>query len=134
MINTRSEEKFVNYRSIFPTEWPANLKLNRSTLLEKLNKCSISTDILHTTKLVLDKENEIRLLADDNVVDMNLVMPASYSGTIKGISINYDKLTKLMSQIDCEEVEFAIHDIKRAIVITTEDPSYKGLMMPMAQK
>lgn len=134
VISTRSEDKFVNYRAIFPAEWPANLKLDRNSLVEKLNKCSLSTDTLHQTKIVLEKNTEIRLLAEDSVVNIDLAMAASYSGSIPSVTVNSEKLLKLLSQINTEDIEMAIHDAKRAIVITTDDSGYKGLIMPIAHK
>jgi DNA polymerase III sliding clamp (beta) subunit (PCNA family) len=131
-VLTRSEDKFVNFRQVFPQEWPANLEVNRYDLLRALDKCALSNDELHTTKIDL-AEKEIKFTADDSVIKINVAMAATYSGEVKEISINSEKLLKLLHQVEQTEIKLAIHDAKRAVIITADgDAGYKGMIMPIA--
>ena len=133
IINVRSEEKFVNFRRVFPDQWPGNLTINRMNLVQVLEKCSLSTDQLHTTKIDLESKEEAKFNAEDEMVNINVSISYEYSGTVKQVSINAEKMLRLLNQISADDIQLAIHDSKRAIVITSEDePGYKGMIMPIA--
>ena len=133
IINVRSEEKFVNFRAIFPQDYPGNLKLNREALLQALNKCSLSTDRLHTTKINLESKDEVKLNASDEMINIDVVIPCQYNGTVTETAINSEKLLRILSQINSDDIILALHDAKRAIVITVlDDDGYKGMIMPIA--
>ena len=132
VIITRSEDKFVDFRKVFPPDWPANTKVMKHELIEALGKCSLSSDLLKTTVFTLG-EKQFDLMADDQYININVAMAADYTGDVKTIAINSDKLLKLLQQIEHSDIEMAIHDAKRAIVITCEsDPGYRGMLMPIA--
>lgn len=132
IVNTRTEEKFVNFRKVFPENWPANLTISRDVLLEALGKCSISSDQLRLTKLSLS-QSEVKLSTDDGVFSSNVVVPANYSGEVPLTQINSEKLIKLLNQVEYDEIEFAVHDKNRAIVLSAKDEArYKGMIMPIA--
>jgi DNA polymerase-3 subunit beta len=134
IINTRSEEKFVNFRKVFPEEWPANLNVNRYDLIQALVRCSLTDDQLHATKLNLVAE-EVKLAADDHMLQVNVAVPVAYSGTVTNAVINSEKLLKLLNQIEHDELTMAIHDSSRAIVLSTKDDAgYKGMIMPIASQ
>jgi DNA polymerase III sliding clamp (beta) subunit (PCNA family) len=131
VINTRGEEKFANYRKIFPLDVESNLSAHKFSLIEALNKCSLVNDQFKAAKVELSA-NEIRFLASDDMVNINAPIEAGYTGTVEATSVNFEKLLKLLNQIECVDVQFAIQDSKRAIVITSgEIKGYKGLIMPL---
>lgn len=133
VVCTRSEYKFVNFRAIFPTEWPGNLTIDRNVTLAALAKCALANDQLHETKLDLSKPGIMNLQASDNVIKIDLSVAVVYEGTVTNISVHGEKLLTLLGQIDEEEVELAIHSATKAIIITSkEQPGYKGLLMPIA--
>ena len=133
IINVRTEDKFVNFRRIFPDDYPVNLTLNKDNLLQALNKCSLSTDRLHTTKVNLETTGEVKLNASDEMINIDVVIPGTYSGTVTETAVNSEKLLRVLSQITNDEITLALHDSKKAIVITvSDDPGYKGVIMPIA--
>lgn len=133
IVNTRTEMKYGDFRKIFPADWPANLTINRRDLLEALGKCSISADPGCTTHVDLSAD-EVKLLADDGIYKINPSVKCVYGGEIKNTIVNSDKLTKLLHQVSCSEVSFAIHDSNRQIVISADgDPGYLAMIMPIAQ-
>lgn len=133
IINTRSTEKFPNFRAIFPPEWPGNLTLSKHELLEALGKCSLSKDPFMTTRLDFEKANEIRFSATDQYIDINVSIKGEYTGPVKYTAVGSDKLLQLLSQVEYGEITLAIHDSKRSIVVTSsEDEGYKALLMPLA--
>ena len=134
IITTRSEYKFVNFRAVFPPEWPSNLTVNRGQLLEALDKCSLSSDETKST-IVSISDKEMKFTADDHTVKINVSIPCSYTGTVGETTVNSDRLLKLLNQLDNDEIQLAVHDGKKAIVITIpDDAGYKGMIMPIASK
>ena len=132
IINTRSTEKFPNFRAIFPPEWPGNLTLSKHELLEALGKCSLSKDPFMTTRLDFEKSNEIRFSATDDYIDINVSIQGNYTGPVKYTAVGSDKLLQLLNQVEYGEITLAIHDSYRSIVITSsEDERYKALLMPL---
>lgn len=133
IINTRSELKFVSFRKVFPPEWPSNISINRNALLEALGKCSISADSLRTTLVDFSTTGEVKLLAEDGMIKINVSVPGTYSGSVLATQVNSDKLIKLLHQVDYPEIDFAIHDKNRAIVLSSkEDAGYLAMIMPIA--
>lgn len=131
VINTRGEEKFANYRKIFPAFYESNLSVHKFSLIDALNKCSLVNDQFKVAKVELSA-NEIRLLASDDMVNINVPIEAKYTGTVAATAFNFEKLLKLLSQVECIDIQFTIDDVSRAFVITsTELKGYKGLIMPL---
>lgn len=135
IVNTRNEYKFVNFRSIFPPEWPSNLNINRHDLIQALKRCSLSSDLLRTTRIDLPPSGSIKLTADDGLYVINQTVKSEYTGKVDRVQVNSDKLMKVLNQITASEVSFAIHDKNRALVISSNDePGYLGLVMPIPQQ
>lgn len=132
---TRPEEKFANFRSIFPEEFTSNLTIEKSVLVTALEKCSLSSDQFKNTKLTL--QQNIGLSANDSLygLNINVSLPnIEYAGNVDSVSLSADKLLKLLHQIQFDKIELAIHDKKRPILIrSTEDKGYLSLLMPIAQ-
>lgn len=132
VIAVRSEEKYVDYKAAFPQEWPANLKLEKSALMLALEKCQLSTDDLYTTTIGLNKDS-LEFDADDPFLNIHAAIPAEYSGVTDQIVVNSAKLATMLKQIDSSEIELAIHERNKPIVITgVEEVGYKGMLMPIS--
>ncbi len=133
IIANRTEEKYVNFRVVLPKEWPGNLKVKKSQLLEALGKCSLSSDLLHTTAINLETADTIKFTAVDQFVNINVAIPGQYNGAVTSTSINSEKLLRVLSQIDHEDIELAIHKADKQILLTAgDDPGYTGMIMPIA--
>lgn len=133
VVNTRSAEKFVSFRDVFPAEWPANLKVDKKELEAALHKCGLTSDQLHAAKIDFTTKGSLQLTANDHVVKINLSIPGDYSGPVQNLSLNTEKLMNLLSQIGHDEIEMAIHDQSKAIVLTCQaQEGYRGLLMPIA--
>lgn len=134
IFSTKSTHKYVDFRTVFPQDWPANLKLNKYHLLEALDKCSLVNDQLKQANLNLENDASFELSAKDEMLNVNVKLEGSYSGKVKQTAVNSEKLLKLLNQIEEDEISFAVHDSQRAIIITTADEGYRGLIMPIANK
>lgn len=133
VINTRSQEKFVSFRDVFPADWPANLKVDKKELEAALHKCALTSDQLHAAKIDFTTKGSLKLSADDHLVKINLSIPGDYSGTVENLTLNSEKLINLLSQINDDNIELGIHNATKAIVITCQaQEGYKGLLMPIA--
>lgn len=137
VVATRSEESYVNFRKAFPDNWDGNLILNRSQLLIALEKCLLSSDPYHVTKINLQNKahGQVKLTAIDDVININVILPGKYTGVVEETSVNAEKLQRLLNQVVQDEITLAIHDPKKAILITSENEiGYKGMIMPLAVK
>lgn len=134
IINTKTEEKFADFKKIFPDDSEINLHLHKWSLVEALDKCSLVNDQLKAARIEF-KENEIRLISNDTMIDINVPIEAKYTGSVDALTINYEKLLKLMHQVECVDVEFAIRNYDKPIVITSKEiEGYKALIMPIVFK
>ena len=134
IVSTRSEEKYVNFRKIFPEAWPGNLKVNRNDLVEALNICSLANDDLNSTLFTLTKDG-VKLSANNSSRNVKYGIKSTYTGSVESVVLNSEKFLRLLSQLDQEEIELALHEPTKPIVITcNENEGYKGLIMPIAQK
>lgn len=132
VISTRADFKYGNFRKVFAETHAANLTIVKDSLVEALTKCSLSKDLMHKTDALLGTDT-LKLTADDHIVKINVSVPGQYTGEVKGFSFNNEKFLKVLGQIEPMDIEMAIHDEKRAIIITAkDDPGYKGMLMPMA--
>lgn len=133
IIVVRPAEKFVNYRAIFPEEFTSNTFLNKAEFMSALDKCSLSKDYYKTTILNL-KAKAINATDDDNGVKVNVnLTELDYQGTVDEIRFNYDKMMRILHQVPYKDVNLAIHDAKRAIILRSDEaPGYLGLIMPLA--
>jgi DNA polymerase III sliding clamp (beta) subunit (PCNA family) len=132
IINTKSTHKFPAFRKVFPAEWPPNLKLKRTELLQALDRCALARDQLKQATINLENKQEFELSAKDEIINVNVKITGNYTGNVKSTSVNSEKLLKLINQVDVEEISFAIHDANKAIVLTTEDEGYCALIIPIA--
>jgi DNA polymerase III subunit beta len=129
---TNSKEKFVNYVSIFPLDWPVNLKVNRKELMIALEKCSINSDPFKFTMLEF-KDKTVTVVSEDKNfnIKVNIPIAAVYEGDVDKIGFNSDKMMKLLKQVDFETIDFAIHNAMKVIVLTNEEnKGYKAALMP----
>jgi DNA polymerase-3 subunit beta len=132
VIQTRSVDKFVNFRDVFPQEWPGNLEVNTYDLRDVLNRCSLVNDQLHTTNIKLT-EGEMKFRSSDEMITVDVAMKCKYSGNIAEVNINSEKMMKLLQQVEYSEIDIALHDSKKALVLTSkESDGYKALLMPIA--
>lgn len=133
IIVVRPEEKFVNFRAIFPPEFTANTFVDKAEIMAALEKCGLSRDYHKTTKLDL-KAKAINANDMDNGVNINVnLMELDYKGSVEAVSFNSDKMMKILHQVPYKSVNMAIHDAKRAIILRSEEaPGYLGLIMPLA--
>jgi DNA polymerase III sliding clamp (beta) subunit (PCNA family) len=131
IVNTRSEEKYANYKSVFPPDWPPTVTAERRSIIDALNRCLLCNDPLHTATLKFDAA-EVTFTATDDMINVHIKKPCNYTGTVDEISIDSTKLLTLLQQVSFDNISFGIHDRKRAIFLTSvEDTGYKGLFMPL---
>jgi DNA polymerase III sliding clamp (beta) subunit (PCNA family) len=133
VINTRTQDKFANFRKVFPADWAANFTINKALLYDAILKTSMATDDLKSATITLCAD-KVNIQSYDSQFKVNLDVLATYTGTVTEVSIKYDKLQKLLAQIDTTDINLAIYDASKAIIITSEElPGYKAMIMPIAQ-
>ena len=133
IIVTRPQAAFPKFRQIFPDNWPVNLKVKKELLLEALEKCSLCQSQFKAADIDLSKKGKIKFTAKDHQVKVNVEVAGDYEGSVESTAINSERFLKVLGQIEQDEVGLAIHDGRRAIIITSENkPGYRGLIMPIA--
>jgi DNA polymerase-3 subunit beta len=135
VIATRPEGKYVNYRAVIPKYKP-NLSINRSALAMALEKASLVNDAQCEIQLS-GNAGGIKINADNQdfnrKMTVELTLIKKYEGKVEKISINPQSLQKLLSQITYDQLELAIHEPTKAVLLTSEtDKAYLGLLMPVA--
>lgn len=132
---TKPNMKFVNFRAIFPADFPSNLKVNRTELIHALEKCNINSNALKETDIDLKTiEGKIVFLAKDTNynIDINVGIDGHYTGPVSSIRFSSEKMLKLVNQVDFEDIELAIHEPNKAILFRSPDhEGYLSLLMPI---
>ncbi len=131
IIMIRPETKYAKWRSIIPEDFTSNVTVNRTELIDALVKCNLSSDEFKTTSVQL---KPIKLKAADktNGINISVDLPGEYKGEVESLTVNSEKLLRLVKQVDYDLIELAIHDPKRAVLLrSAEDESYLGLIMPL---
>lgn len=137
VIVTRPDIKFVEFRKIIPADFTSNLTVNRHDLIRALEKCNISSDIFKETVINLKSKGKVNFTSKDTDYGLNISsdVAGEYAGTIEKVTINSDKMLKLMQQVEFGDIEIAIHDSTRPILFrSSDDPAYLGLLMTIYQK
>jgi DNA polymerase-3 subunit beta len=132
IVVTRPTYSFVDFRKIFPLDWPSNLIVDREILIAALEKCCINSDPYKLTTLDLSKPKSVVMVSKDKDYNINIQanLNTTYSGSVKKVSFNAEKMLKLMHQIKMPTVELAINDETRPIVFRSpEDKNYEALLM-----
>lgn len=133
IIFTRPEEKFVNFRAIFPPEFVSNLKFDKKEMLLAMEKCSLSKDRFKEASLDL-KTGIITANDEGSGIKINVKMNSiDYSGDVPEIHFNTDKMSNLLNQVPYSDMTLAVHQKDRPILFRSdEEPGYLALLMPMA--
>ncbi|SHK93618.1 DNA polymerase III, beta subunit [Chitinophaga jiangningensis] len=138
VIATAVDGKYPDYRSIIPTDFHPNLTLDREEMISALERCCLSLAADRSAEILLKEEKGIiRFVSEDLDMQRRIVVdiPGIYKGDISSINVSADRLLTLMHQVTYDKVQFAIHDPKRAILVTAEDdPDYLGLLMPLLKQ
>lgn len=134
-ILTRNlSDRFPAYRSIIP-DYKPNVSFVTDHLRAAIEKAGITVDqstCKATFKLKV-KDGRI-IIHSRNLEDMesSVEIEAEYTGTVDNVGISTKLLSRVLSQVRYEKVQFAIESAQRAILVTSEeDPAYLGLLMPM---
>ncbi|HXS55774.1 MAG TPA: hypothetical protein VN726_06595 [Hanamia sp.] len=135
VIVTRPDMKFVNFRAIFPADYPSNLTVNRSELISALDRCNINSDPFKQTSIELkSKKGKIVFSAKDSNYNINIEVEVegNYTGPTEQIKLSSEKMLKLINQVDFENIELAIHEPNKAILFRSPDhEGYVSLLMPI---
>lgn len=130
----RHEEKYPNYNAIIP-DFSPNLVIEKSRLVDALNKACLSSSANKHTRINLKKKaGEIHFEADDPDYSrkINLHVAGDYTGNVEAVSINAKLMLTILKQVDTDQISLSIHHPKKAILVSTGDnKDYLGLLMPI---
>lgn len=134
VISTRHEDKYPDYRIVIPNH-PANLPLNRNSLISALHRVALASSIYFTFKLFKSDINKVHLSADDLDFERRIEVDIAgiYNGSVDTVTFSPVKMLMLLNQIEFDEIYLHIDAPGRAALISSEeDPDYLAMLMPVS--
>lgn len=120
MICRLLEGKYPNYKSVIPSANPYRVIINRTDMLNAINRVSLFADTSSLVRLDITASATHVLAEDlDFSCSASEEIPCQYNGNDMSIGFKSDFLSDILSNMSCEE-----------IMIDLSDPSRAGLIMP----
>ena len=125
MVTRLIDAKYPNYKSIIPTDNDCIVTIGRATLSNALQHMIVVSDKRLPTARFKLGFNSIELNAEDlgRGTRANETLECDYDGTEMELAIKAHSLLDAVGILDCENVELAIKDPRKAILI---NPDEKG--------
>lgn len=132
IISKFPDGKFPDYRNIVPNVDPTNCSVERSEMLQILEKAKF---INPDTMRLIPGESSISIKSENpngQSATLSIKLQKGYQGEQFEIGLNPTKLQLLLTQTEYENVGMAFQAPNKAMVLTnTLDMSYVGLIMPI---
>ncbi len=129
------DETFPDFENAIPQDNPNILMINRSELLNSLDRLSIYSN--KTTNQIRFKleASKLQIFAEDLDFsnEAHESLPSDYQGDDMEIGFNVKFLIEMVSNLQAEEVQFSMSTPRRAgvLVPTEKDPDEEVLMLIM---
>ena len=136
MIIRQVDGKYPNYAAVIPQDNPVSMTMSKDELMEALSTVGITLNIANSIKLDVGRM-EASLSAEDIDFNYGSIVPLGvlYEGTEDSfvMGINHRFLTKIIKDIDANEVKLEGSTPNRAMVIhnSTETYDLTSLIMPV---
>ena len=131
LIGRLQDQKYPNYRSIFPVESSANLTLLHSDLTTAMKKVGLTK---FETRIYLKKQKGMMVLESDDTEYSRMItvqIPCEYSGDVDTVCLLPAQMLKLLGQVKYVSLALSVTSPTRAVVVTSpSDDSYRALIMP----
>lgn len=136
LVSRVIDGEFPEYRSIIPTGFNTQCKVNKNEFLNSLKVTNIIARSVLGNKIILDidnKENKITMSASQSDVGSN---KSSFSGEISGEDLNIAfssrLLTDVLNHLDKEDILFECSEsVKPGVFKIEGDETFIHLVMPM---
>lgn len=125
LVSRLIDGKYPNYDAVIPKENPNKMIVDREAFLNSIRRVSIfANKTTHQVRLKV-KGSELNISAEDLDFsnEANERLTCSYKGEDMEIGFNSKFLAEMLSNIDCEEVQFEMSSPNRAGVMI---PSKNG--------
>ena len=125
LISRLIDGKYPNYDAVIPKENPNKMIVDREAFLNSIRRVSIfANKTTHQVRLKV-KGSELNISAEDLDFsnEANERLTCTYKGQDMEIGFNSKFLAEMLSNIDCEEVQFEMSSPNRAGVMV---PSKNG--------
>ncbi|TAL57618.1 MAG: DNA polymerase III subunit beta [Bacteroidetes bacterium] len=125
LISRLIDGKYPNYDAVIPKENPNKMIVDRESFLNSIRRVSIyANKTTHQVRLKV-KGSELNISAEDLDFsnEANERLTCNYKGEDMEIGFNSKFLAEMLSNIDCEEVQFEMSSPNRAGVMV---PSKNG--------
>lgn len=134
VISRLSENKFVNYRNILPTEIEYNLSVNKAVLKSAVREVSVSSNMLSKMCVLNFINDGIKLVASniDFGDESEKEIQAQHTVSIESIGLNAGQLIHLLNIIDNDEIELSVTQPNKTVFIQPkEDKTLLLLIQPL---
>ena len=127
------EGQFPNYRSLIPHAHPNKLTVDRAALIETVRRVKV---------VVRDSSTPVRLLMKPDGLELSVTsqdygtsfeqLDAKFEGTELAVAFNPQYLIDGATAAGGEEVTIeTIDNLKPALLVSTENPAYRYVLMPV---
>ncbi len=138
LVSRLIDGKYPNYDAVIPKENPNKMIVDREAFLNSIRRVSIfANKTTHQVRLKV-KGSELNISAEDLDFsnEANERLTCNYKGEDMEIGFNSKFLAEMLSNIDCEEVQFEMSTPNRAGVMVPSKDSNKDedilmLVMPV---
>lgn len=116
VIVTRGDSKYVDYEKVLGTH-NFNMTVVRQDLMNALLLCSLSDNNDRNSTFTISADAiEMKSLFTDNSSYAKSVIPATYSGDVKAISLHNDRFVRALRQLGpSDSVELSVVDAKAVV-------------------
>lgn len=126
------DESYPNYQAVIPVENERRLTVSRDSMLAAVKRVALySSSMTNQIRLSLAADN-VRISAEDieRASEAQETVACEYDSDDMVIGFNAVYLTEVLSNIDCDEVQFEFSSPNRAgIVIPMEQKDGESMMM-----
>ena len=133
LVSKVIDGKFPDYQRVIPGNQPRQLKANRQTVMQALQRASIlSNEKFRGVRLVMS-ENTLGIVCNNNEQEEAAdEIEVSYSGDPLDVGFNVTYLLDGMGAVNSDEIMLSMGDANSSMLLTSEgEPGFKYVVMPM---
>jgi DNA polymerase-3 subunit beta len=125
--------KFPDYQRVIPANQPRELKANRQTVTQALQRAAIlSNEKFRGVRLVMS-ENTLGIVCNNNEQEEAAdEIEVSYNGDPLDVGFNVTYLLDGLGALGSEQITLSLGDANSSMLLTSEgEPGFKYVVMPM---
>ncbi|MBA2689977.1 MAG: DNA polymerase III subunit beta [Burkholderiales bacterium] len=133
LVSKVVDGKFPDYTKVIPTSYAKQIKLDRLTLLQALQRAAIlSNEKIRGVRLVLTKDALSIICTNNEQEEAEEELSVNYTDEALDIGFNINYLLDVLNHVGGGEVEIAFGDANSSALVTIPgNGDFKYVVMPM---